>query len=90
MMVSSLRPSASVCTAAGRPRYARLKTNALGPRRSQECDAAVGSSCGIYIRTIIRSDGQTIRRSDVQPARRQDGLIMSKTAYDGLTRSKTI
>ena len=35
MMVSSLRPGASVCTEAGWSRYARLKTKALGPHGGQ-------------------------------------------------------
>ena len=98
VMVSSLRPGASMCTAAGWPRYARLKANALGPRRSQTCYGDVRWSCKIYKRTISKSDGQTVRRpygqsvrgSNVQTARRQDGLRMSKTAYGDLKRSDTV
>ena len=40
--------------------------------------------------TDRRTYGQTARRPDVQKAGRSDGLRLSKTAYDGLTRSKTI
>ena len=38
--------------------------------------------------TDRRTYGQTVRGSGVQTARRQDGLIMSKTAYDDLKQSK--
>ena len=98
MMMSSLRPGASMCTAAGWPRYARLKANALGQRRSQKCYTGVRWSCEIHKPTISKSDGQTVRRSygqtargsNVQTARRQDGLRMSKAAYDDLKRSDTV
>ena len=81
MLMSSLRPGASVCTAARWPRYAQLKANALGPHRSQECDGAVRRSCEIYTRTISMSEGQTVKlsygetviRTDDQRYRRSDG-----------------
>ena len=41
-------------------------------------------------KTVIRTDVHTGRRSEGRAFRRQDSLRMSKTAYDGLTRSKTI
>ena len=40
--------------------------------------------------TDRRTYGQTVRGSDVQTARRQDGLRMSKTAYDDLKRSDAV
>ena len=52
MMVGSLHPSASVCTAAGLPRYARLTANALGPRWAQKNERDVRWSYKIYKRTI--------------------------------------
>ena len=90
MMVSSLRPSASVCTAAGWPRYARLKANALGPHRSQKCDGAVRWSCKIYTRTISISDGQTVRRSYGQTDIRTDGQRVRRSDGETARRSKNV
>ena len=71
MMVGSLHPGASVCTAAGWPRYARLKANALGPRRSQKSYRDVRWSCKIYSgQTVLR----TVRGSNVQTARRSKNV----------------
>ena len=40
--------------------------------------------------TDRRTYGQTVRGSGVQTARRQDGLGMSRTAYDDLKRSDAV
>ena len=90
MMVSSLRPSASVCTAAGWPRYARLKAKALGPRRSQKCYGGVRWSCKIYKRTISKSDGQTVRRSYGQTDIRTDGQRVRRSDGETARRSKNV
>ena len=85
MTVSSLRPGAAMYTAAGWPRCAQLKANALDPRRYLK---AMGRRPDDH--TDRRTYGQTDRWPDVQTARRQDGLRMSKTAYDDLKRSDTV
>ncbi len=85
MTVSSLRPGAAMYTAAGWPQCAQLKANALDPRRYLK---AMGRRPDDH--TDKRTYGQTVRGPDVQMARRQDGLRMSKTAYDDLRRSDTV
>ena len=90
MMVSSLRPGASVCTAAGWPRYARLMANALGPRRSQQCDGDVRWSCNTYKRTISKSDGHTVRRSYGQTDIRTDGQKVKRSDGETARRSKNV
>ena len=90
MMVSALRPGASVCTAAGWPRYARLKANALGPRRSQRCYGDVRWSCKIYKRTISKSAGQTVRRSYGQTDIRTDGQRVRRSDGETARRSKNV
>ena len=85
MTVSSLRPGAAMYTAAGWPRCAQLKADALDPRRYLK---AMGRRSDDH--TDRRTYGQTVKRPDVQTARRQDCLTMSKTAYDDLRRSDTV
>ena len=90
MIVSSLRPGASVCTAARWPRYAQLKANALGPHGSQKCDGAVRWSCEIYTRTISMSDGQTVRRSYGETVIRTDDQRVRRSDDETARRSKGI
>ena len=85
MTVSSLRPGAAMYTAAGWPRCAQLKADALDPHRYLK---AMGRRPDDH--TDRRTYGQTVRWPDVQTARRQDGLTRSKAPHLCPRRTKTI